>query len=100
MRPVLPWTRLCSSSRRMRSRAWSACEIGFVTHPGSSRMQHARDLEARGRQPEAIRAYDRAIAVLQLVYKFDQRSKNPNIKDMIGKRLEELLGRKEVLAIT
>jgi len=59
--------------------------------------KEARELDERGRYAEALQMYTRAVLVFQLLFKFDARSKNPKIKDMIGKRMEELTSRAEVL---
>lgn len=64
---------------------------------GAAMEREARDLEAGGQLPEALRAYERAVAVFQLVYKFDPRSKNPKIKEMVGGRIEELQSRAKAL---
>ncbi|CAE7948012.1 unnamed protein product [Symbiodinium sp. KB8] len=40
----------------------------------------------------ALDGYNRAVAVLKLVYNFDPRSKNPKIKEMVATRMAELEG--------
>jgi len=62
--------------------------------------KEARELEADGRGPEALVIYERSLAVLQLVFKFDARMKNPRIKEMVRKRMEELLDRAEHLKVS
>lgn len=52
--------------------------------------REAHTLETQGRKEDAKQMYSRALAVLQFVHKHDPRTKNPKIKDMIGKRLQEL----------
>jgi len=57
---------------------------------GVALEKEARELDAQGRKHEALQAYEQSLGVLQLVYKFDQRCKNPKIKEMVGKRMGEL----------
>lgn len=54
----------------------------------------ARELEAHGRDEEALREYKNALAVFEFVYKWEQ---NPRVKVMLGERLGELLTRAETL---
>jgi len=89
--------------RELREASW----VELNLDPNQDRLQlgaamerEARDLEASGQRGEAVQAYERAIAVLTLVHRFDPRSKNPKIKEMVGKRIDELKGRMQALEVT
>mmetsp|Transcript_21373 Transcript_21373/g.60167 ORF Transcript_21373/g.60167 Transcript_21373/m.60167 type:complete len:450 (+) Transcript_21373:55-1404(+) len=69
--------------------------------PGSDRLSQgvtlekkARELEAAGRNEEALQAYKNACEVFKFVYKYE---KNPKIQEMVKDRLEELVSRAENL---
>ncbi|CAE8586385.1 unnamed protein product [Polarella glacialis] len=77
----------------LRTSCWVELKLG----PGQDRLEvavamenEARAFEAAGKAQEAVDAYRRAVAVLNLVYSFDPRCKNPKIKDMISSRRVEL----------
>ncbi|CAK0836641.1 unnamed protein product, partial [Prorocentrum cordatum] len=55
--------------------------------------QEAKALDERGLAEEAAQMYDRSLAVFRFVHKYDPRTKNPKIKDMVGKRIDELVER-------
>lgn len=52
--------------------------------------KEAHAVETQGNKDDAVDMYNRALAVLQFVYKHDPRTKNAKIKEMIGKRVQEL----------
>mmetsp|Transcript_84271 Transcript_84271/g.272759 ORF Transcript_84271/g.272759 Transcript_84271/m.272759 type:complete len:489 (-) Transcript_84271:284-1750(-) len=56
--------------------------------------RRARELEAQGRLQDAFREYRSALEVLQFVHKWEA---NPRIKQAVHERLEELVGRAEVV---
>jgi len=89
-----------TSLEQMRDRLRSAPWVDLNMDPALDRMQmgvdleqQARNLDEQGRSEEAVAAYERALAVLQLVYKFDQRCKYPKVKDTVAKKIEDMLGR-------
>jgi len=55
--------------------------------------KEAHSQESAGDTAGAIDTYNRALAVLQYVHKHDPRTKNAKIKEMIGKRLQELVNK-------
>jgi len=66
---------------------------------GVAMEKEARDLKAAGQTEEALEGFQRAIAVLKLVYNFDERCKtNAQIKTMVGERLTQLEGEVQQLA--
>eukprot|EP00930_Biecheleria_cincta_P037146 TRINITY_DN25489_c0_g1_i1.p1 TRINITY_DN25489_c0_g1~~TRINITY_DN25489_c0_g1_i1.p1 ORF type:complete len:316 (-),score=91.67 TRINITY_DN25489_c0_g1_i1:418-1338(-) len=89
-----PCSGLCASIKeQLRKFSWVELNLG----PEQDRLQvavamekEARDLEAAGKAAQAIETLRQSVAVFELVYKFDPRSKNPKIKDMVGSRIEEL----------
>lgn len=77
--------------------------------PGQDRLEvavalekEARTLDQQGlaKSPEAIMAYHRAAAVMQLVLRFDARAKNPKVEKMLTDRLNDLKGRAAELEAT
>mmetsp|Transcript_4739 Transcript_4739/g.11126 ORF Transcript_4739/g.11126 Transcript_4739/m.11126 type:complete len:223 (+) Transcript_4739:1-669(+) len=80
---------------QLRAFPWVELKLG----PGEDRLKvavamenEAREFEAQGNLAEALDGYNRAVAVLKLVYNFDPRSKNPKIKEMVSARMAELEG--------
>eukprot|EP00439_Symbiodinium_sp_Y106_P070097 s680_g12.t1 len=65
---------------------------GFVAAGRHGLRSAAREFESKGQLEEALDGYNRAVAVLKLVYNFDPRSKNPKIKEMVATRIAELEG--------
>jgi len=89
---------------QMRDRLRCAPWVDLNMDPALDRMQmgvdleqQARRLDGQGRSEEAIEAYERALAVFQLVYKFDQRCQYPKVKETVAKRIEDMLGRAQSL---
>lgn len=91
-----------SSLRQLREllhkQQWVELKLG----PGQDKLQIAVRLEqeARGvdlggpaRAADAAMAYRRAIAVFELMLRFDKRSENAKIKEMVTTRLKELQDR-------
>jgi len=64
---------------------------------GVALENEAKELITQCRKDMALQTYEKAIAILTLVSKYDSRVKNPNIKDMVDKRIEELRCRATVL---
>mmetsp|Transcript_22091 Transcript_22091/g.61921 ORF Transcript_22091/g.61921 Transcript_22091/m.61921 type:complete len:446 (+) Transcript_22091:27-1364(+) len=54
----------------------------------------ARELEAQGQHQAAFQEYRNSLQIFEFVYKWES---NPNVKKMVGQRMEELLGRAEAL---
>jgi len=84
-----------SLREQLRSFPWVELKLG----PGEDRLKvavamenEAREFESKGQLEEALDGYNRAVAVLKLVYNFDPRSKNPKIKEMVATRIAELEG--------
>jgi len=61
---------------------------------GVTHETKAREFEAQGRAEDALAEYKSALRVFEFVFKWE---KNPNVKDMVRERIEEILSRAEKL---
>eukprot|EP00927_Polykrikos_kofoidii_P069666 TRINITY_DN65230_c0_g1_i1.p1 TRINITY_DN65230_c0_g1~~TRINITY_DN65230_c0_g1_i1.p1 ORF type:complete len:294 (+),score=70.71 TRINITY_DN65230_c0_g1_i1:60-884(+) len=75
----------------LRLARWVAPKVGKDKMDGAVALEkQAREFDAAHRKEDAVLKYADAIQMFQYVCKYDDRAKNPKIKDMLSKRIEEL----------
>lgn len=84
----------------IRRSGWVELDVDPKMDKLDMAMKYEREghtVEDQGRIEEATDLYNRGLAVLCYVHKHDPRTKNPKIKDMVGKRVQELTAKVQSL---